>query len=163
MNHAVQSTNELWIFSCSPLMYKEHWHYLNLLLSTDHVISESSASHRDLGLFLWFFPGGKQAREVFVQDCLAGAVFKDVYMIHQMSPLGILTTTNSTILQWSHNGRDGVSNQQPHDCLLNRLFRRRSKKISKLRVTGLCVGNSPVRRKMFPFNGVIMRNVHVIG
>ena len=33
---------------------------------------------------------------------------------------------------------------QPHDCLLNRLFRRRSKKISKLRVTGLCAGNSPV-------------------
>ena len=39
---------------------------------------------------------------------------------------------------------DGVSNHQPHDCLLNRLFRRKSKKTSKLRVTGLCVGNSPV-------------------
>ena len=37
-----------------------------------------------------------------------------------------------------------VSNQQPHDCLLNCLFRRRSKKTSKLRVTGLCEGNSPV-------------------
>ena len=33
---------------------------------------------------------------------------------------------------------------QPNDCLLNRLFRRRSKKKSKLRVTGLCAGNSPV-------------------
>ena len=31
-----------------------------------------------------------------------------------------------------------------HDCLLNRLFRRRSKKTSKLRVTDLCAGNSPV-------------------
>ena len=48
-----------------------------------------------------------------------------------------------TTLRWRHNGRDSVSNQQPHDCLLNRLFRRRSKKTSKLRVTGLCVGNSP--------------------
>ena len=47
-------------------------------------------------------------------------------------------------LQWRHNERDGVSNHQPHDCLLNRLSRRRSKKISKLRVTGLCAGNSPV-------------------
>ena len=46
-------------------------------------------------------------------------------------------------LQWRHNGNDGVSNHQPHDCLLNRLIRRRSKKTSKLRVTGLCVGNSP--------------------
>ena len=46
-------------------------------------------------------------------------------------------------LRWRHNGRDGVSNHQPHDCLLNRLFGRRSKQPSKLRVTGLCVGNSP--------------------
>ena len=30
------------------------------------------------------------------------------------------------------------------DCLFNRLFRCRSSKISKLRVTGLCAGNSPV-------------------
>ena len=47
-------------------------------------------------------------------------------------------------LQWHHNGRDGISNHQPHDCLLNRLFRRRSKKTFKLRVTGLCARNSPV-------------------
>ena len=42
-------------------------------------------------------------------------------------------------LQWHHNERDDVSN-----CLPNRLFRRRSKNISELRVTGLCAGNSPV-------------------
>ena len=47
-------------------------------------------------------------------------------------------------LQWRHNERDGVSNHHPHDCLLNRLFRRRWKKTSKPRVTGLCAGNSPV-------------------
>ena len=46
-------------------------------------------------------------------------------------------------LHWRHNDPDSVSNHQPHDCLLNCLFRRRSKKTSKLRVTGLCVGNSP--------------------
>ena len=46
-------------------------------------------------------------------------------------------------LRWRHNGRDCVSNHQPYDCLLNRLFRRKSKKTSKLRVTGLCAGNSP--------------------
>ena len=46
--------------------------------------------------------------------------------------------------QWRHNECDGVSNHQTHDCLLNCLFRRRSKKTSKLRVTGLCEGNSPV-------------------
>ena len=47
-------------------------------------------------------------------------------------------------LQWYHNERDVVSNHQPHDCLLNCLFRRRSKKTSKLHATGLCAGNSPV-------------------
>ena len=46
-------------------------------------------------------------------------------------------------LQWRHNGHDGVSNHQPHHCLLNRLFGRRSKNTPKLRVTGLCAGNSP--------------------
>ena len=35
------------------------------------------------------------------------------------------------------------SNHQPHHCLLNRLFRRRSKETSNLRVTVLCAGNSP--------------------
>ena len=47
-------------------------------------------------------------------------------------------------LQWRHNGCDGVSNHQRLDCILNRLFGRRSKKTSKLRVTDLCEGNSPV-------------------
>ena len=47
-------------------------------------------------------------------------------------------------LQWRHNERDGVSNHQPQGCLLNRLFRHRWKKTPKLRVTGLCEGNSPV-------------------
>ena len=68
--------------------------------------------------------------------------------------------------RWRHNGPDSVSNHQPHYCLLNRLFRRRSKETSKLRVTGLCAGSSPgpvnsphkwpITRKMFPFDDVIM-------
>ena len=46
-------------------------------------------------------------------------------------------------LRWLHNDHAGVSNHQPHGCLLNRFYRRTSKKTSKLRVTGLCAGNSP--------------------
>ena len=49
----------------------------------------------------------------------------------------------TTSLQWCHNERDSVSNHKPHDCLLNCVFRRRSKKTTKLRVTGLFAGNSP--------------------
>ena len=69
-------------------------------------------------------------------------------------------------LRWRHNDHAGVSNHQPNGCLLNRLFRRRSKKTSKLRVAGLCAGNSPgpvnsphkgpATRKMFSFDDVIM-------
>ena len=55
--------------------------------------------------------------------------------------ISFLLVTRS--LRWRHNDHAGVSNHQPHGCLLNRLFRRKSKKTSKLRVTGLCVGNSP--------------------
>ena len=69
-------------------------------------------------------------------------------------------------LLWRHNGHDGVSNHQPHDCLFNHSFRRGSKKTSQLRVTGCCVRKSSVTgefpaqmsstRKMFIFDDVIM-------
>ena len=45
---------------------------------------------------------------------------------------------------WRHYEHDGIWNHQPYDCLLSRLFRRRSNNTSKLRVTGLCEENSPV-------------------
>ena len=56
----------------------------------------------------------------------------------------VVWASNHIPLQWRHHGHDSASNHQPHDYLINRLFGRRSKKTSKLRVTGLCVGNSPV-------------------
>ena len=69
-------------------------------------------------------------------------------------------------LQWCHDERDGISNYRRLDCLLNLLFRRRWKKISKLRVTGFVKGihrwpmdsphNGPVTRKMFPIDDVTM-------
>ena len=46
-------------------------------------------------------------------------------------------------LQW-HNECDGVSNHQRLHGLLNCLFRNGSKNISKLCVTDLCEGNSPM-------------------
>ena len=76
----------------------------------------------------------------------------------------LLNVTRS--LRWRHNGRDSVSNHQPYDCLLNRLFRRRSKKnqssASMAFVRGIHRGpvNSPhkwpIVRKMFPFDDVIV-------
>ena len=98
-----------------------------------------------------------------------------VYTISCIGPcyngIRLYVTVLRISLHWRHNDHDGVSNHQPHGCLLNRLFRRRSKKTPKLRVTGLCVGNSPgpvnsphkglVTRKMFPFDDVIMYNSYL--
>ena len=69
-------------------------------------------------------------------------------------------------LQWHHNECDGISNHQRLDCLLNRLFSRRLKKPSNVRVTGFCEGNSAVAGEFaaqrasnaedVPFDDVIM-------
>ena len=56
----------------------------------------------------------------------------------------LLTSPAQFHITVTSNGCDGVSNHQLHHYLLNLLFRSRSKKTSKLRVTGLCVGNSLV-------------------
>ena len=65
-----------------------------------------------------------------------------------LEPNGVDTLQESICflmaLQWRHNERDGVSNHRRLNYFLNRLFRRRLKETSKLRVTGLCEGNSPV-------------------
>ena len=71
-------------------------------------------------------------------------------------------------LQWHHNEHDGVSNHQPHDGLLNRLFRRTSEKPSKFIVTGFCEGNSsvtgefPSQRASKAENVLIWRRHHVL-
>ena len=86
--------------------------------------------------------------------CLNAILFHHEYFLHnrtvyKQTLCHIELTAAPTLymqelLQWRHNWRDGISNHHPHHCLLKRLFRRRPKKTSKLRVTGLCVGNSPV-------------------
>ena len=78
----------------------------------------------------------------------------------------LATTNRPHILHYS----DVIISVMAHDCLLNRLFRCRSKRTSKLRVTGLCAGKSPVTgefshkgpvtRWIFPYDHVIMYMRH---
>ena len=93
---------------------------------------------------------------------------------HYLTSMGTTWyNTRKTSSQWSlfvfigrNIERDGVSDHRLCDCFLCHLFWRRSKKILKLRITGLCEGNSPVTgefpaqrpvtRKVFPFDDVIM-------
>ena len=64
-------------------------------------------------------------------------------------------------LQWRHNEPNGFSNQRCLYCLRNRKFRRRSKKTSKLCVTGFCVGNSPVTGEFPAQRANAMENVSI--
>ena len=82
--------------------------------------------------FPYFDVTGKIIRQIKI-CCATDCMMMQWYSVSQMWKS----------LRWRHNELDGVSNHQPHDYLLNRLFGHRSKKTSKLRVTGLCVGNSP--------------------
>ena len=82
----------------------------------------------------------------FIHICIRGV--KNLSYVHAIRGLTreLWIVINATIIrasQWRHDERDGVSNHERLDCLLNRLFRRRSTKTSKLRVTGLW-GNPPV-------------------
>ena len=64
-------------------------------------------------------------------------------------------------LQWRHNERDGICNLRGLDCLLNHLFRHRSKKTSKLHAIGLCVGNSPMTGEIPPQKASNVENVSI--
>ena len=84
-------------------------------------------------------------------------------------PVGLSNVLDAILfisLYWGHNEHDSVSNHQPHDCLLKRLFKCRSKKYqssaSLAFVRGIHRGpvnsphKGPVTRKMFTFDDVII-------
>ena len=55
--------------------------------------------------------------------------FYDRFCSHDNDPVLLSAYPRWTVaLQCCHNGHDGVSHHQHHDCLLSRLFRHRSKK-----------------------------------
>ena len=70
-------------------------------------------------------------------------------------------TTVISGTQRRHNERDGVSNHRRLDCLLKCLFSRRPKKTPKLRITGLCEGNSPVTGEFHAQRASNVENVSV--
>ena len=69
--------------------------------------------------------------------------------------------SETTTLQWRHNDHNGVLYHQPHNCLLSRLFRHRSKKTSKLHVTGVCERNSPVMGEFLSQRASNTKNISI--
>ena len=122
-------------------------------------------------IVVWTAPGSVQVHFIWVRVlALQEITFEDTSKLRYMNSIDNPVSENAikiiTSLQWRHNECDGVPNYQPHDCLLKLLFRRRSKKTSKLRVIGLCEENStatgefPAQRasnaEIFPIDDVIM-------
>ena len=72
----------------------------------------------------------------------------------------------SITLHWHHNGRDCISNHQPHQPFIQAHIKENIKVPSLVFVRGIHQWpvNSPckwpVKRKMFPFNDVIMNSEH---
>ena len=81
-----------------------------------------------------------QIRDMKLVDVLMYLLICSIMLLLPIGHIDYIAFIFSSTLQWRHNEWDGVSNHQRHDCLLNRLFRHRSNKTSKLRVTGLCEG-----------------------
>ena len=113
---------------------------------SSHITGNSAVCSNSFFRLTW-----KGISKLWITDLLWGWNFGDCWIQHTKGRW----CRNCIPLQWRHNGHDSISNHHPHDCLLNRLSRHRSKKTSKLRVTGLCAGpvNSlhkwPVARKCF--------------
>ena len=90
----------------------------------------------------WYSQWGIRKQNIWNMEVVAPRKIS-IRLSDQIESHGEIMTFREISIVTSYE-RDGVSNLQPHDCLLNRLFRQKSKKTPKLRVTGLCAGNLPV-------------------
>ena len=119
--------------------YKSHLKYLKSSLCSHVKIVNTRAWKTTKMTFLF------NTKLQLEENCFHHSVIQGIWKIQSLAVLRCVLFHKVLIdsLRWRHNDHAGVSNHQPHGCLLNRLFRRKSKKTSKLRVTGLCVGNSP--------------------
>ena len=133
-------SGELWGVFCEN--FGENWlRYNGTALWSQHDASDSTAvqCRRPEALYTVY---RYNKRIVVCKLCLR--ISHKPLIIRNRGTCTLHESNCDIALPWRHNERDGVSNHQPHDCLLNRLFSCRSKKTSKLCVTGLCEGNSPV-------------------
>ena len=96
-------------------------------------------------------------------------------MILSYNEFIICCLIRATSLQWRHNGHDGISNHQLHDCLLNRFFfqvqiRENIKALRHWPLWGEFTGDrwiplhkGPVTQKVFLFDDIIMLPLQMTG
>ena len=129
---------------------KSHFRYMKLFYKWSCVILSFSHFGCPKPVFPWTvftgkYHGKKRVPSKSLQPFQDPSYFLRCYLLIDLRKIYVRCWwMKKHSFQWRHNGLDGVLNHQPDDCLLNSLFRRRSKKTSKLRVTGPCVRKSPV-------------------
>ena len=108
-----------------------------------------------------------EADRKYLYSGTVGTVKCATYHVLRGSPLKQITFLISMIIlriersQWRHNERDWVSNHWCIDCLLNHFFWHRSKKTSKLFITGLCEENPPVTSEFLSQRASNSENVSI--
>ena len=86
--------------------------------------------------FPWNFIWAQQLRHSLMQGPRANVTVSDCSCSISFNDNDSWPVCSVHAIQWRHNERKGVSNHRHLECLLNRMFRCGSKKISKLHVTG---------------------------
>ena len=115
------------------------WAYL--LLST---LEMSQNLTMPVAILNYFIASSQIIRNNFWPKNLDKNISKLVNSVSADLPCTVTGWDIRSTLQWRHNEHYGVPNHRRLHCLLNRFFSRRSKKTSKLRVTGLCKGSPSV-------------------
>ena len=77
-------------------------------------------------------------------NCLSSSIIRTTWIDWGLWCVVAVRNWCGLVVQSRHDERYDVSNHRRLACLLNRLFRRRSKKTSKFRITGLCEGKQSV-------------------
>ena len=106
-----------YIYYIKILKFGNMWSIKWDIIFYDQIHSKDMVSTP--ALLTWYYIYNNEKHEVIGQNTLI-----------------MIDRTSWSTLQWRHNERDGMSNYQPYDYLLNLLLRCSSKKTSKLHITG---------------------------
>ena len=125
---------------------------------------------QSISLLPWISPSWRRSRRSRPSEVLPFSLewklrtvktYRNDTMRFQQSASDLTRWHLNKTLQWRHNGRDGVSNHQPHDCLLNRYPSVGPRKHQSSEPLAFVRGiyrwpvnfphKWPVTRKLFPF------------
>ena len=148
-------------------MYSSYIITICVLNRRNKVITKQKHHNKDMfflnvKLKISHVPGASVSHNPCIRWRLNHSRTDSAYIQNPSSSLGLQHRCLSRVyslclqlsLQWRHNERNGVSNDRRLVCLLNRMFRRISKKISKAFVLGIhrWPHKGPVAREIFSFD-----------